>query len=116
MAEQGRWVTVNGAHVFIKDGETPNKLQKSVRSDRQRGDAKSYAEWKVKTTRDFIENTIKEINEFNNSDDRKDPTNTDIGISNSDLQAMVEAFCMENGFSALDEQRILDEIRDRIKQ
>ena len=58
MAEEGRWVTVNGAHVFIKDGETPNKLQKSVRPDRQRGDAKSYAEWKVKATRDFIEKTI----------------------------------------------------------
>lgn len=39
MAEQnGRWVTVNGAHVFIKDGETPDfsknrGLQKTVKEE-----------------------------------------------------------------------------------
>ena len=38
MAENGRWVTVHGAHVFIKDGEEPNfggKLQKSVPEERR---------------------------------------------------------------------------------
>lgn len=119
MAEQqGRWVTVNGAHVFIKDGEQPsynNKLQKTVQDDKKRKEGESYGKWKVRITRDFIEDVIEKINKFNNSKDRQDPTNNDLGITNTDLQAMVEAFVKENGFDFLDEQRILDEIRDRTK-
>ena len=39
--ENGRWVTVNGAHVFIKDGETPSfgkKLQKTVKPENRHTD------------------------------------------------------------------------------
>ena len=68
MAEGGRWVTVRGAHVFIKDGETPDfsknrGLQKTVNHEEDI-DFEAQALQKVKKMRDFIEETAKEINDF----------------------------------------------------
>ena len=114
MADQGRWITINGAHVFIKDGEEPgyNKNpQKTVNDKNKRQDGESYGQWKVRITRQFIEQAVKEINAQNKK--RFDPEDSDTGISNSDLQGMVEAFVMENGFTDKDDKDILKEIRVR---
>ena len=117
MEEKGRWVTVNGAHVFIKDGETPNfnrKLQKNVPEKyrhSEEDDIVRKSKEKIKATRDFIEKTVKEINDFESKP--YDPDNPDHGISNSDLQSMVEAFGAQYGFDSDDEERVLREIRVR---
>lgn len=117
MAEQeGRWATVNGAHVFIKNGESENpfaNMKKAVEKKESNSteNFRERAMRKVKATRDFIEKTVKEINDFNAK--KRDPNSGEIGVSNSDLQAMVEAFGAEWGFSASDEERTLDEIRAR---
>ena len=58
--------------------------------------------------RDFIEETVKEINDF-----KYDPASGDYGMSNSDLQSMVESFVARNGMDADDEERMLNEIRIR---
>ena len=114
MAEQsGRWVTVNGAHVFIKDGEAPSfngKLQKTV--NHEKTDFREKAREKVKATRDFIEKTVAEINEQN--DKPYDPADTSVKLTDTDLQGMVEAFGKEYGFSSRDENDVLDEIRTRV--
>lgn len=112
MAEQGRWVTVNGAHVFIKDGETPNfnrTLKKTVNNEET--DFRQKSKEKVKATRDFIEKTVKEINDQNNKP--FDPKDNSVKLTNTDLQGMVEAFGREYGFTSKDEDEVLREIRVR---
>lgn len=111
---KGRWITVRGAHIFLKDGETPDfsrnrGLQKTIKEDKKRKDGESYAQWKVRVTRDFIEKTVKEINDYNAK--QRDPNDPEVGFTNTDLQGMVEAFNMENGFD--DDFRVIDEIRAR---
>lgn len=108
--EGGRWVTVHGAHVFIKDGEQPKfngTLQKTAKHEEEI-DFEAQTLQKVKKMRDFIEETVKEINDF-----KYDPANGDYGMSNSDLQSMVESFVARNGMDSDDEERMLNEIRIR---
>lgn len=102
MENEGRWVTINGAHVLLKDG-------KKVEFNNKNDEIREYSVWKVKKIRQFIDKIVKEVNEFNS--ERHDPW--EAGISNSDIQSMVEAFIKENEFDDRDGSRILSEIRQK---
>lgn len=65
-----------------------------------------------KAQEDFMTEIVEEVKRENNAP--YDPQNTDIGLTNSDIQAMVEAFAMTNGLSFKEENDLLGEINKRI--